>query len=66
MSKIKEALLHVQKYYPYVVQVFYGIDQRWLYCGEGFESPIFGDEIDINLLEEAVDEVETFPSAFSI
>lgn len=62
MSKIQEALKHVQTHHPDVIQVFYGVDGRWLYCGEDFEAPTFGPEIDIGLLEDAADEAE-LPSA---
>lgn len=64
MSKVQEALRHVASIHPEVVQVFYGVDGRWLFCGEGFEAPTFDGRIDIGLLEDAADTVEVLPAAF--
>lgn len=66
MSLVQQALQHVNKHHPEVTLVFYGTDMRWFYCDEAFEAPDFGDEIDIGLLEDAVDSVEAFPAAFAL
>lgn len=57
-DKVAQALRHVASMYPEVTQVFYGVDGRWLYCGEAFEAPAFDDAnliVDTSLLEEAAD-----------
>lgn len=65
-KKVKIALEHVRKFHPYVVQVFYGIDGRWLFMDEDMEALSFNGEIDIGILEDAADSVKSFPAAFSI
>lgn len=66
-AKVMEALRHINSVYPRVTQVFYGTDQRWLYCGEAFDMPDFDEkDIDTSLLEAAVDAVEQFPAAFAL
>lgn len=65
-DEVKAALKHVRLHHPEVTQVFYGVDCRWLFCGEAFEAPTFGSEIDVGLLEDAADSLNEFPCAFSI
>lgn len=65
-NKVQEALKHVKSLFPEVTQVFYGTDGRWLYCGEAFEAPEFDGKVDVSLLEEAADSVETLPAAFAL
>lgn len=60
-----KAFVHVRKFFPSVTQVFYGVDGRWLFCEEAFESPTFGDEIDVGILEDAADAVDGLPAAFA-
>lgn len=66
MSKIEEALRHVQQHHPEVTQVFYGWHTKWLYCDDEFKPANFGPEIDIGLLEDAQNEVTDFPFAFTL
>lgn len=70
MNKVQEALHHIQNIFPYVCQVFYGIDGNWFYCGEAFNHPSFNAvKINIGLLEDAADEayeIAGYPSAFTI
>lgn len=66
-TKVQEALKHVASVYPWVTQVFYGTDGRWLYCGENFEAPDFDiKDIDIELLEAAAASVDVLPAAFAL
>lgn len=65
-TKAKEALQHVASHHPEVHSVVYGPDGRWLYFGDAFESPTFGDEIDIGLLEDAADSLDDLPAVFTI
>lgn len=64
-KEVLNALEHVRKFHPDVIQVFYGIDCRWMYMDEDMESPVFGNGIDIGILEDAADSIEQFPAAFS-
>jgi len=64
MTKIEQALRHVQKFHPEVTHVFYSREGRWLYCDDAFNAPEFDDRIDIGLLEDAADEAD-WPSVFT-
>lgn len=63
--EVRKALAHVREHFPEVVQVFYGVDHRWLFCDEAFEAPNFGDQLDIGILEDAADAVPTLPAAYA-
>lgn len=65
-NKVQEALRHVNAHHPEVTQVFYGVDGRWLYCGEAFEAPAFDGRVDVSLLEDAADSVPAFPAAYGL
>lgn len=71
-KKVKIALEHVRKFYPDVVQVFYGIDGRWLFMDADMQAPSFNKylgirgKIDVGILEDAADSVENVPAAFAI
>lgn len=64
--EVRRALEYVRAHHPEVTQVFYGTDQRWFFCGEAFEAPVLGPEIDIGVLEDAADSVVTLPAAFAL
>ena len=58
-QKIQAALRHVNLYHPEVSTVFYGVDGSWCYCfDEMFEAPVFEDNIDIDILNDAADAAE--------
>lgn len=59
------AFNHVRQHHPEVIQVFFGVDGRWMYCGDGFEAPTFGAEIDVGILEEAYAAVPYLPYAYA-
>ena len=40
MTKIEQALRHVQKFHPEVTHVFYSREGRWLYCDDAFNAQI--------------------------
>lgn len=63
-EKVLIALQHVQSIHPEVVQVFYGVDQRWLYTDADFNGPNFDSRIDVSLLEDAAGSLTSFPAAF--
>lgn len=59
------ALNHVRTFLPEVTQVFYTVEQKWLYMTDEGESPAFGDMgIDTSVLEDAADSLTCFPVAF--
>jgi hypothetical protein len=65
-EKVYAALLHVNNHHSEVTQVFYSTDGRWLYCDDDYAAPTFGNDIDISLLEDAVDSLAMLPAAFSL
>lgn len=67
-AAVLKAFEEVKKYHPEVDQVFFGWDGRWQFCGEAFDCPIFHDNVDIGILEDASDAVADdcgFPAAFA-
>lgn len=64
-AKILEALRHVKKVHPDVKYVIYTLDQQWIYVDSELNAPTFDrDAIDVSLLEDALDEVPSFPAIF--
>jgi hypothetical protein len=60
-AELIKALKHVQSVYPQVCMVVFAKDSRWHYMDEVFNAPVFDNRIDISLLEEAADSIETLP-----
>ncbi len=60
------ALEHVRCHLPDVTQVFYTTELKWLYMTDEGDTPAFEGAIDVSLLEDAVDSLDTFPAAFHI
>lgn len=65
-QQVEKALKHVKEYYPDVTTVVFNKEGMWQYFTDEFEAPKFGDEIDVNILEKAVDSLEEFPAVFQI
>jgi hypothetical protein len=65
-DKIKSALDEVRKFHPQVTMVIFNKFGQWHYCDDNFDSPIFGDEINYSILEDASDSVEILPSVFHL
>jgi hypothetical protein len=68
-EKVQAALRHVNYLFPEVIQVFFGADGRWLYCGEDFEALNFDGKVDVGLLEDAADAAgddNGFPCAYRL
>jgi len=62
MDKILLAFAHVQTFFPSVAIVIYDKNGQWLYMDENFESFNFiGCDIDVSILEDASDSIETLP-----
>lgn len=70
---VQSALCNVLESFPEVTQVFFGVEGRWLFCDDHFESPDFETAktgaIDLNLIQSAADAAgqdKGFPCAYSI
>lgn len=70
LTKIKKAMEHVRQYYPEVEIVVFNKEGRWQYMDGDFNSPKFDDKVDhlvdVGLLEEAANSVETCPFVYQI
>lgn len=57
MSKVQQALRHVNAHFPQVDRVHIDIDGQWSFSDANGDAPSFeGKPIDTSLLEDAVDE----------
>lgn len=63
-KEIKIALDHVRKSHPTVSMVVFNKQGQWQYMDEDFGSFVFGDEIDISILEDASDSVTVLPCIY--
>lgn len=61
-----KAFEHVRGLYPTVKTVYFNQQLQWLYKdGEG--KPLkFGDEVDVNILQDAADSLVKYPAKFTI
>lgn len=62
--KIQAALDHVRSFFPDVVMVVFSTDARWQYMTEEFEAPVFPNEVDVTILEEAVYDLDELPALY--
>lgn len=60
-KQLEKAFKHVKKYHPTLSIVIFDKMGRWQYLDENFESFKFSDKIDISILEDASDNIETLP-----
>jgi len=58
------ALNHVREHFPNVVLVVFNSAGRWQYMDEYYEAPKFEGKINVSILEDAGDSVETLPAVF--
>ena len=66
-NKIIAALEHVRQTFPQIERVYFDELQRWYYTDNFRKRVVFGDSIDIDILEAALDQVwdhHTVPVAF--
>jgi hypothetical protein len=63
---IQKALDHVRVHHPDVTHVLFMRDAQWLYITDEGDAPVFGDEIDVSILEDAADAITSLPSAYAI
>ncbi len=58
---LQKAINHVKEFHPTLSIVMFDIDGRWQYMDEDFDSFVFDERIDVSILEEAGDSIETLP-----
>ncbi|MFP3637841.1 hypothetical protein [Paraburkholderia sp. SIMBA_054] len=63
---VKIAFDHVKRLYPQVTRVAFDADQRWTYDNSAGDAPEFNGDVDVGLLEDAVDSLTTFPVTFTM
>lgn len=67
--EIKKALDHVRTIFPDVCMVVFNKDGRWQYMDEDFKAPTFKsspEEIDVSILEDALDSAPFLPYVYQI
>ena len=65
-KEIEIALEHVRSIHSEVTHVVFNREGQWMYFGDNFKAPKFDNNIDIGILEEASDSIQTLPSVFNI
>lgn len=60
-NALNKAFKHVKKHYPTLSIVILGLDGRWQYMDAEFNSFVFDKRINVSILEEGADSVETLP-----
>ena len=70
MNKIPEALQkaidHVRGFFPDLELVVFNAEGQWQYFGENFTAFVFDDRISLDILEDAVNSIVTFPCVFDV
>jgi hypothetical protein len=61
MNLIAKAFDHVREHFPNVAIVVYNREGLWQYMDENFKSFNFNDDIDVSILEDAVDSLTDVP-----
>lgn len=62
--EIEKAMKHVKEFHPEVCMVLFTKDCRWHYMDENCIAPKFDSQIDVSILEDACDSVDSFPYIF--
>ena len=65
-NAVVTAFRHVQGIFPQVTKVTYQTDARWMFASADGEAPDFGGAVDVGLLEDAADAVESVPVTFTL
>ncbi len=60
-NEVIEAFNHVKKHFPTVAIVIYNNQSQWQFMDENFDSFIFDDKIDVNILNDAADSLIELP-----
>lgn len=64
-AEVITALKHVREFHPTVIKVSYNRQGLWKFMDKDNNCPVFGEEIDQGILEDAVDSIN-FPCTFEI
>jgi hypothetical protein len=56
-KKLEQAFAHIKQFYPSVCIVAFSKNGNWHYMDEYFNSPVFGEEIEVGILEDAADSI---------
>lgn len=65
-EELKKAFEHIKKSHPSASMVVFDRDGRWQYMDENFNGFVFGDEIDVSILEEASDSIPVLPYVYQL
>lgn len=64
--QVQAAINYVKQFHPEMAIVAFSIEGTWQYFDQEFKPIVFGDNIDIQILEEAVDSIWERPAIFQI
>lgn len=60
-KEVIRAFNHVKEHYPQVVGVAFSTQGMWFYYDESFSGPTFNQNIDVNILNDALDSLKNLP-----
>ncbi len=64
--EVQAAINHVKQFHPTLAIVAFSIEGIWQYFDKEFNSFDFKDNIDVSILEAAVDSIHERPAIFQI
>lgn len=64
LQAVIKAMKHVCEHHPLANIVVVNSDLRWQFMGQDFERIVFGDEIDVSILEDMVDKLDNAGISF--
>lgn len=56
--EVRKAFDHIRKSHPTVVTVCYDSEAQWLYYDHRGKNPTFGEEIEVQVLQDAIDSID--------
>lgn len=65
-KEVRKAFKHVRDHYPTVSMVVFTRRLKWCYMDEDFKAFDFDDNIDVSILEEAMDSVKYLPYIYEV
>ena len=65
-AEVQIAIAHVKKHHPTLKYVIFTNDCRWCYMDNDFEAFKFGPDINVSILEEAIDSLGELPRVFEV
>ncbi|MGI0646957.1 hypothetical protein ACRCPS_18230 [Pseudomonas aeruginosa] len=64
--EVVRALDHVRTIFPDVTHVVYTREAKWLYMSDEGAMPKFDGRVDVGILEDAADSLNSFPCVFCV